>query len=101
GDTGPDAEGTLREEGDRVLEPVRDAWPFRPRADERHVAPQDIDQLRNLVEPGLAQEAADRGDAWIVLGCPDRAGPRLGIDIHAAELVHHEQLGTVMQRAAD
>ena len=40
-----------------VLGLVRDA---RPRADERHVAAQDVDQLRQLVEARLAQPAAER-----------------------------------------
>ena len=37
-----------------VLGLVRDA---RPRADERHVAAQDVDQLRQLVEARPAQPA--------------------------------------------
>ena len=34
----------------------------RPRSDERHVAAQHVPELRQLVEAGLAQDAADRRD---------------------------------------
>ena len=40
-----------------VLGLVRDA---RPRADERHVAAKDVDELRQLVEARLAQPAPER-----------------------------------------
>ena len=38
---------------------VGNAW---PRADERHVAAQDVDQLRQLVETRLAQPVTERRD---------------------------------------
>ena len=40
----------------------------RPRADERHAAAEHVEQLRQFVERGLAQDAADGGDAVVVLG---------------------------------
>ena len=41
----------------------------RARADQRQIALEhDVEQLRQLVEAGLANEAADAGDARIVLG---------------------------------
>ena len=33
-----------------------------PRTDERHLAAQDVEQLRQLVERGATEEAADAGD---------------------------------------
>ena len=39
----------------------------RARADEAHVPKQDIDELRQFVEGGLAEDASDFGDAWIVV----------------------------------
>ena len=38
----------------------------RPRADQAHLAAEDVDQLRQLVERAAAQEPADPGDARIV-----------------------------------
>ncbi len=40
----------------------------RPRADQRHVAGEDIEELRNLVDVPAPQEAADAGQPRIVLG---------------------------------
>ena len=47
---------------------------MRPRADQRHLALQHVDQLRQLVEAGAADEAADAGDARVVDERP--AAPR-------------------------
>src|SRR5205085_4773401 len=38
----------------------------RPRPHQAHFAAQDIPQLRQLVQAGLPQNAADPGDSWIV-----------------------------------
>src|SRR5437764_534324 len=53
-----------------VIEPVgglglQGVW---TRADQRQLALEDIEELRQLVEAGLADEAADAGDARVVLG---------------------------------
>ena len=37
----------------------------RPRADEAHLAAQHVEELRQLVERGAAQEVADAGDARV------------------------------------
>src|SRR5271157_6431679 len=37
----------------------------RPRADEGHIALQDIQELRQLIEAGSAQKAPDGCDAWV------------------------------------
>ena len=42
---------------------VRDRW---PRSDQRHLAAQNVPQLRQLVEAGLAEDPADGGDAGVV-----------------------------------
>ncbi|OQA42644.1 MAG: hypothetical protein BWY52_02155 [Chloroflexi bacterium ADurb.Bin325] len=65
--------------------------PFGPRADEAHLPAQDVDQLGQLIEPGLAQHAADRRDPRVVGQGPDRAGLRLRIGPHGAKLDDLEQ----------
>ena len=42
-----------------LTEAVGELRSFRPRADQAHVPPQDVDQLGQLVQRGLPQEAAD------------------------------------------
>src|SRR5207237_8085326 len=44
----------------------------RARPDEAHVAEQDVDDLRQLVEGVLADEPSDRRDAWIELHLENR-----------------------------
>src|SRR5262245_60031723 len=41
---------------DRLPELMDEHWPLRPRTDQAHVATQDVDQLRQLVEAGPPQE---------------------------------------------
>ena len=60
-------------------------------AHNRHLALQDVEELRQLVETDGADDAADCGDARIVLLSPHRARADLGIDAHGAELVDREQ----------
>src|SRR3954465_15878433 len=45
----------------------------RPRADQAHVALDDVEQLRQLVERPLAQEAADRRDPRVVADLEQQA----------------------------
>src|SRR6185369_8400888 len=47
--------------------------------------------LRELVETGLAQEGAPASPPRVVAAGPDRAGMRLGVDAHGAELQHPER----------
>ena len=68
----------------------------RTRPDDAHIAAQDIDELRQLVERVLAQEAAEAGDAGIVgdleqdavalVHVHDFGAALLGIAHHGAEL---------------
>lgn len=50
----------------------------RPGADDGHIALEDIDKLRHLVQAGLAQEPAHLGDAGVVLELLV-LGPLLGV----------------------
>ena len=72
---------------DPVLELLDEERPLGPRADDRHVAPQHVPELRQLVEVEPAQPAADRRAARVVVARPDRAGLVLGALVHRAELV--------------
>jgi hypothetical protein len=70
------------------------------RADEAHVAEEDVDQLGKLVNAGAAEEAADAGDAGIVLHLEDGAAHfikgleggffLLGVNDHGAEFEEAE-----------
>src|SRR6266568_821363 len=74
----------------------------RPRADQRHLAPQDIQHLRQLVERETTQESPDGRYTRIVLDLEERtgglvvsleralAGGRVGV--HRPELHHPERL---------
>src|SRR6201999_345147 len=65
----------------------------RARTDQRQIALEhDVEELRQLVEAGLADEAAHTGDARIVLG-HDLGGRRIGlVVIERAELVDVDAL---------
>src|SRR6266496_4376114 len=72
----------------------------RPRADERHLAAQDVQHLRQLVERIPADEPADARDPRVVLDLEQRSRgfvralepglPCTGVDVHRAELEHPE-----------
>ena len=74
---------------------------LRPRADDRHVAAQDVDQLRQLVDARPAQHPADARHARVGLELEHRVRelveadelrePRLGVSHHRAELEHLER----------
>jgi hypothetical protein len=59
---------------------------LRPRTDEAHVAAQHAEDLRQLVDPGGADEAAHAGDPLVAERCPARHAVLLGVLAHAAEL---------------
>lgn len=72
----------------------------RARSDDGHVAFDNVDQLRELVEAELTEYAAERIDARVVLHL-ERLAARLvlaqklflaffGICVHASELVHRK-----------
>ena len=62
---------------------------LRPRADQAHLALDHVEQLRQLVELGPAQEAADARDPRIVAGGHRRA-LLVGARAHRAQLVDAE-----------
>ena len=63
---------------------------LRAGADDAHVALEDVDQLRQLVNAGGADDLADSGDAGVVLAGGAGAPVLLRIHDHGAELDHHE-----------
>ena len=71
---------------DGVDELLDEDGPLGSRADEGHVATQDIDGLRNLVDAGKADEAAHPRHPAIAHRGPDRRAGLLGIDRHGAKL---------------
>ena len=82
----------------------------RPGPDEAHVALEHVEQLRQLVEAGAAQDVADAGDPGVDGELEQRAGalvvglhggqPGLGVDDHRAELEHPELDAARGRRAA-
>src|SRR5688500_9096375 len=62
-----------------LLELLDEERALGPRADQRHVAAEDVPELRDLAQVGAAQELADRRAARVVLAGPDRAGFALGL----------------------
>src|SRR5439155_25629551 len=80
-----------------LLDLARDG---RARAYDGHLAAEDVDELRELVDAVLANEAADGGDPRIALHLEDRAVhlvlrdelglELLGVDHHRPELEHEE-----------
>jgi hypothetical protein len=62
----------------------------RPRPDQRHVALDHVEQLRNFVEAGLAQNSPHRRHARVALDRLPYAAHVARIDAHGAELVDLE-----------
>ena len=77
----------------------------RARTYDRHVALDDIEKLRELVEAELAEHVAERIDTRVVLHLEGLAARFVlghefflaffGVYVHAAELVHGEQLAVL------
>lgn len=74
----------------------------RTRSHDRHIASEDVEQLRQFVQTEFAEDVAHRVDARIVLHLEGRAAgfvellqflfARFRIDVHAAEFVHGKEL---------
>ena len=60
----------------------------------RHCAFQNVVELRDFIQTDFAHEAAEWGDAGVVVARECRT-TGFGIDIHAAEFVHLEWLAHV------
>ena len=81
----------------------------RPGAHQAHIAPEDIEELGQLVDTGLADELAHLGDAGIVLHLEHEAVhfvpghqlflPLLRVHIHTAELVDIEHTAVAAHTA--
>src|SRR4051795_4602425 len=62
-------------------------------ADERHLAPEHVVELRQFINFESAQKRAEAEDARVPRAA-DRARPRALLRVHRAELVHDEHLAT-------
>ena len=61
-------------EGDLLLELIDEERPLGAGADQAHIAAQEVDALRDLVQVQSAQNLADAGHPWILALDPNRAG---------------------------
>ena len=77
---------------DFFLKHLDELGAFRARADEGHLAGEDVEELRELVDGGFPDEAADAGDTWVAWDGPALLFVGFGLLHHGAELVHHERL---------
>src|SRR5262249_19535417 len=63
---------------------------FGARSDEAHVATQDIQYLRQLIDAQFTNDGPDASDARIAFGGPPRLAVRFGVHPHATELQDRE-----------
>src|SRR5688572_19089978 len=77
---------------DAVLELLDEERPFRPRADDRHIAAEDVEELRQFVEIEPSQPASDWRRPRVVLARPDGAGGVFRAQVHRTEFVDVEGL---------
>ena len=87
--------GVVRE---APLELGDDLRPLGARADDGHVAPEDVPELRQLVDVRAAQQATGPGDTGVVGLRPLRA-LRLGVDPHRPQLDDLERLAVLAEAA--
>src|SRR3546814_15949397 len=71
---------------DLAFELVDELRALGPRADEAHLAAQHVEELRQLVQPRLADERADAGHSVVVGGRPARHAIAFGLGAHATKL---------------
>src|SRR6185437_14879183 len=65
----------------------------RARADQRKIALEhNIQELRQFIETGFADDASDASDAWIILGDEFVGGCVRSVRIHRAEFVDLDQI---------
>ena len=74
---------------DTLLELGAERRAFRTRSDKRHIAFNNVPELRDLVHAGLSHNFAEGRNARIVALSPS-CTPRLRVDVHGAKLVHVE-----------
>ena len=72
---------------------------FGSRADQTHIARQDVEQLRKLIETSSSEDFAERSDPPIISGSPDGAGIFLGVVDHCPEFVEDEDFAVFTNSA--
>src|SRR3989440_7394749 len=72
-------------------------WPLRSRTDKVHVAPQNVPELRNLVDADFANDATRARHAIVAVAGPNRT-VLLSVGAHRAEL-HQRERATVLTNA--
>lgn len=77
---------------DLLLKHLDELGTLRARADEGHLAGEDVEELRELVDGGFPDEAADAGDTRVAWDGPALLFVGFGLLHHGAELIHHERL---------
>lgn len=77
---------------DLLLKHLDELGALRARPDEGHLAGEDVEELRELVDGGFPDEAADTGDARVAWDGPALLFVGFGLLHHGAELIHHERL---------
>src|SRR5882672_3399343 len=70
---------------DALLELLDELRALRARPYQTHLAPQDVEKLRGLIDAKLADDPPDSRHARVVLAGPDRA-VSFGVGSHRAEL---------------
>src|SRR3989442_1713867 len=76
--------------GHPPAELLDEAWALGARADEAHLAPQDVPELGQLVEAPAPEERPEARAPRIVRPRPHGPGLVLGVHAHRAELEHLE-----------
>ena len=66
--------------------------PLGTRADDPHIAPNDVPELREFIEVQMAKPPPDRGDATVILRRPNGASSGFGVADHAPQFVEPERL---------
>src|SRR5436305_12793769 len=84
--------------GDVITKAREYAGTLGPRSNDVHLAANDIEQLRNFVNPVLSHDAADARHTGVTFGRPDRA-LLFGADLHRPQLEDHERGASQVTRA--
>src|SRR3546814_10208768 len=82
---------------DALVETVHELRPLRSWADDAHVATQHVPELRQLIQPGLADEAPDPGDPVVVFSSPTGHAIALGVGPRSEE--HTSELQSLMRNS--
>src|SRR5207249_138086 len=75
----------------------RELRAFRPRADQAHVATENVPKLWQLIEVATAQESANRGYSRVSGRGPTRPAEALTFVMHGADLVDAEGLAATTE----